>query len=382
MIRSTLLTLVFCWPFILNARQQPGDTTAPPPPKGLINRVIFYLKHTHEEKKHKRFDCSIIGGPYYAPETSLGIVLMAAAQYKTQPHDSLLGMSNASIYGSASLTGFYGIGISSNTIFPKDKFRLFGKASFSSLPDKYWGIGYESADDKDNYTKYTLLTSKISADLSMKIVRLFYGGIGVSVSNNSASKVDTAAGHPVMPTKNVLGFGIGPFLIYDSRDFLFNAYRGIFARLAYKYFPSFLGNQSVFSAWELQFDSYLPVWNKCILATDVFAETKQGEVPWALMSLLGGANRLRGYYEGRFRDKSQVALQAELRQKVFGRNGVVAWIAAGNIFPELSQFALNQTLISYGIGYRWEFKRRINLRLDYGIGKDQSGFYFGINEVF
>lgn len=41
-----------------------------------------------------------------------------------------------------------------------------------------------------------------------------------------------------------------------------------------------------------------------------------------------------------------------------------------------------ETLPSYGLGYRWEFKNRVNIRLDYGIGKDQSSFYFNINEAF
>lgn len=40
-------------------------------------------------------------------------------------------------------------------------------------------------------------------------------------------------------------------------------------------------------------------------------------------------------------------------------------------------------LPNYGIGYRWEFKKRMNVRLDYGFGKkDQNGFLFSINEAF
>mgnify|MGYP000933582411 CR=1 FL=1 len=210
---------------------------------------------------------------------------MAAAQYKTNPKEASLGISNASLYASGSLTGFYGIGLNSTTIFPKDKFRLYGKASFSSMPDKYWGIGYESAADKNNYTKYKLLTSKISADFSMKIVALFYGGISFSLSNSNTSNVDTVAGHPLMPAKSVLGLGIGPFLVYDSRDFTPNAYRGIYARIGYKFYPSFLWNQDVFSGLDLQFDSYIPIWKKAILATDVYGETRRGDVPWSLMAI-------------------------------------------------------------------------------------------------
>ena len=43
----------------------------------------------------------------------------------------------------------------------------------------------------------------------------------------------------------------------------------------------------------------------------------------------------------------------------------------------------NCYVFSRGIGYRWEFKKNVNVRLDYGFGKNgQSGFIFNINEAF
>ena len=37
---------------------------------------------------------------------------------------------------------------------------------------------------------------------------------------------------------------------------------------------------------------------------------------------------------------------------------------------------------SYGIGLWFDFKKRVNVRLDYGFGKGQSAFYFNIDEAF
>ncbi|ELV0770718.1 hypothetical protein SFF50_003939 [Salmonella enterica] len=39
-------------------------------------------------------------------------------------------------------------------------------------------------------------------------------------------------------------------------------------------------------------------------------------------------------------------------------------------------------LPSAGVGYRFEFKPRVNVRLDYGVGKGSSGFYFQVGEAF
>ena len=56
---------------------------------------------------------------------------------------------------------------------------------------------------------------------------------------------------------------------------------------------------------------------------------------------------------------------------------------AGTVFNKFSALRVNRVLPNYGIGYRWEFKKNVNVRLDYGFGKNgQSGFLFNINEAF
>ncbi len=69
---------------------------------------------------------------------------------------------------------------------------------------------------------------------------------------------------------------------------------------------------------------------------------------------------------------------------MFG-NGMASWFRL-----ELEPFFLNSlncAVIGFCLmlvwGYRWEFKKNVNVRLDYGFGKSgQSGFLFNINEAF
>ncbi|MCW3464599.1 BamA/TamA family outer membrane protein [Chitinophaga nivalis] len=383
MVRSIFIFLLIGSTLPLRAQEPaPADSLRKKPSGGLYNRILYYLEHTHEEKKKRPFDVSFIGGPVYTPETSAGIAVMAAARYSTDRKDSLLPVSSAAIYASGSLTGFYGIGLNSTTIFPRDRFRLAVKASFSSRPNKYWGIGYDAGSNKDGYTEFVQVTEKIQADISYRLAPRLFAGVSTFLQNVKANNIDTAGGGKPYPIpEQRAGFGAGPFVVFDSRDFIPNAYKGIYVRLGYKYFPSFLGNKTQFSRFDLQFDWYRQLWQGAVLATDLYAEEHSGDVPWSFLAEAGG-NRLRGYYEGRFRDKNFVAVQAELRQKIYRRSGAVVWIGAGNVAPSFREWTLRQSLISYGIGYRWEFKKRINIRLDYGRGKDQNGFYFGINEVF
>ncbi|RBL89589.1 hypothetical protein DF182_24090 [Chitinophaga flava] len=384
MIRKLLLLLFVGCSYKALAQQDtvPRSGTDTTVHNGLYQRILHYLQHTNEERKHKKVDLSFIGGPVYTPETSAGIAVMVAAQYRTDRADSLLPVSNVAVFGSVSLTGFYGIGINNTTIFPKDRFRMSIRASFSSRPDKYWGIGYDAGSDKNHYTKYLLLTEKFQSDFSINLSNKFYAGASIHIQNAQARDIDTAGGKPLMQPDNVFGMGIGPFVVYDTRDFIPNPSRGMFARVGYRFYPSFLGNKTVFSKLELQYDWYHRLWRGAIVATDIYAEQQNGDVPWNLLSQAGGTNRLRGYYEGRFRDRNYLTGQAELRQRIYRRSGCVLWVGGGNVFPRFNELSLSETLISYGIGYRWEFKNRVNIRLDYGRGRDQSGFYFGINEVF
>ena len=57
-----------------------------------------------------------------------------------------------------------------------------------------------------------------------------------------------------------------------------------------------------------------------------------GNTPWGLLSTFGGSSSMRGYFEGRFRDKSVITACAELRQHVLGRSGVAIWGGAGTVF--------------------------------------------------
>ncbi len=45
-----------------------------------------------------------------------------------------------------------------------------------------------------------------------------------------------------------------------------------------------------------------------MLAWEADGTFTQGDVPWSMMPLLGSDERMRGYYQGRYRDKTWSAL--------------------------------------------------------------------------
>ena len=107
-----------------------------------------------------------------------------------------------------------------------------------------------------------------------------------------------------------------------------------------------------------------------------------GNTPWTLLPTVDDSNGIRGYYEGRYRAKQEADVTVEVRQHVWRRNGIVVWAGLGTVFDRFSQIDSDRLLPSYGIGYRWEFKKRVNIRVDLGFGRHSTAFAMGIHETF
>ncbi len=53
-----------------------------------------------------------------------------------------------------------------------------------------------------------------------------------------------------------------------------------------------------------------------MLAREADGAFTRGEVPWSMMPLLGSDERMRGYYQRRYRDKNVVSGQLEYRRQL------------------------------------------------------------------
>lgn len=183
------------------------------------------------------------------------------------------------------------------------------------------------------------------------------------------------------------GGGLG--LFYDARDNVFYPTRGVVADLSLLY-----RNRSVekgtaapttrFNRYAADVSSYHQLPARAVLALNYFASFTAGTAPFNALSLLGGTRRLRGYYEGRYRDQNAALLQGELRLPVYRRLGAVLFGGVGALGNEQDLLRLRRPKAAYGGGLRFVLNRRdhLNLRLDYGLGRQSSGFYLTIGEAF
>ena len=350
--------------------------------KGWFHRFLDYFNDANKEKPQRKFDFSVIGGPHYSTDTKLGIGLVAAGLYRTDRTDTSLPPSNVSLFGDFSSVGFYLLGIRGTHLFPQDRYRLDYTLYGFYFPSKLWGIGYEQGNRNENESELKRWQARVKASFLVRIAPNLYVGPMATYDFVLAKQVERPEWLEGMDRRTA-NFGLGLTMVYDTRDVMTNPHEGCYVSLSQSFQPRFLGNDYAFSTTDWRINAYQRVWRGGILAGDFRGTLNIGHPSWGMMAQLGSAQSMRGYYEGRYRDKHKMEGTLELRQHVWRRNGVVAWIGAGTVFHSVHSLRADRVLPNYGLGYRWEFKKDVNVRLDYGFGKGgQNGFLFNINEAF
>lgn len=383
MTKRFLLTLCITGVSLLAKGQTDSiaiETSAPK--RNLIQKVLDYFDDSNEVKPAKKLDFSIIGGPYYSQDTKFGIGLVAAGIYHRDLNDTISPASQFSLYGDVSITGYYKIGVDGSSYFKGDRIWLYYDIYFSSQPDHYWGIGYAQNHNDDLMVNYKRWTAKgnLAALFRLGNSPVYMGPVAELAYNDAKSRPDPALWdyQKRRTFTNLWGLSV----VVDTRDNVYNAYEGFYVRVDQNFAPKFLGNQYAFSATEATVNYYQKLWQGSVLATSLHSRMTYGDTPWGMMSVLGGSSSMRGYWEGRYNDKCAAEVCVELRQHVWKRFGAVVWGGVGEVFAKPRMLFKGHALWNAGVGIRWEFKHRVNVRVDYGFGNNQNGLVFSINEAF
>ncbi|WP_187272692.1 BamA/TamA family outer membrane protein [Atlantibacter hermannii] len=330
-------------------------------------------------------DWGVMPGPFYTPLLGPGIGAAAVGQYRPDVDDKTGLNATLSVSGYVSTTGAFGVTVQNYASFAGDRWRFYLDGSLSDTPTWYWGQGFTAGDRNDRKQKYTAQLLDLHPMIYRRLAQNVYAGIGWWLDAHHAARISDDDPPLIASTpqgSSSLSSGGSLEINWDDRDFIPNPRTGQYADLRYSHFSPGTGSDTRFEEYQLHYSRYQPLNEKSVLAWEMEGAFTQGEVPWNMLPLLGGNHRMRGYYEGRYRDKNVISGQIEYRRDLSWRHGVVGWLGAGTMGPSFSSLNNGRWLPSTGIGYRFAFKPRINVRLDYGIGKGSSGFYFQVGEAF
>ncbi len=322
---------------------------------------------------------------YYTPETRLAFGAATGYVFRT---DRCLGETRPSTLSPlfiytlekqviAQLTG--------DIFFKDNNYHLKAMARFKKFPSKFYGTGNRTREEDEEL--FTSRDLELFLGFYKKIAPGFFAGVEYAYYNWDVTETE---GGGRLETGGITGSGgglvsgAGVVLRRDTRDNVFAPLRGDLMEFNTRFHPRFLGGDFAFTTITLDLRKYIPLFSKHVLALRGRLQTHSGTVPFMHLSKLGGPYLLRGYYEGRYRDKNLLAFQAEYRMPLFWRLGMAAFVSAGQVADRFKNLDPGNLKATYGFGVRYALdkKKRIFLRCDVGFGQGSSGVYFSIFEAF
>lgn len=270
--------------------------------------------------------------------------------------------------------------------FDNNKYFLNSDTGLFKYNYLYFGIGENRvAEERFDviYPRVRLLAAKLVAKNTYAGLRFQYEAYNVTGTTPGGELASGRVAGSVFSRTVSLGVSV----LKDTRDAVFYPRRGIFAEFYVLPTLRTFGADRDFMRLYADLAHYNSFGSKrFVLATNYTASFVLGRnVPFSQLSFLGGPRKMRGIYEGFFRDKNTALFQAEARVEIWKMIGAVGFGSVGFMGDDNAIMRLNLPKYTYGVGLRVvaQKKNHLNLRIDYGLSPYGKGnFYATLGEAF
>jgi len=277
------------------------------------------------------------------------------------------------------------LGLGANVFFPGEKYWFRMESSFSSFPDRFWGIGNDTPDE--NEERYDFKQFFFNPVLLRKIYRQVFVGLSYEYQRVYDFSFEPGGQFEVLDVEGRFGnytSGLGLVISRDSRNNAYSPNKGSLLQFSFTNFNKALGSETAFRVYKLDMRKFVKTSPTHVLAMQAFGTFTSGNLPYRYLPVIGSPTVMRGYYSGRFRDKNLLAFQAEYRMPVWWRFGVVGFVGMGQVSDQIGNLRFDAFKLSAGAGLRIALlqQEKFNLRLDYGFGNKSQAFYIVVSEAF
>jgi len=328
-----------------------------------------------------------------SPETGLEVGGAALVSFYTDTLDRFTHVS--SVFGYATITTKGQTKLSLNTSYwtPQNKIHYLGTISYYNFPFNFYGIGNNTR--LSNVDLVYEKRYKVNFESDFNLGDGFYAGYIAGgfkyYYKFDGKRTDILNADPLVQDKRGgTAIYLGPTVTYDTRNNNTYTTRGIIVN-AYCNFirGAFINNNYEGAFFNIEYSQFFPLSSRLVLGTDIQEQSLLGgRSPFYLLPQMGSDEMMRGYYEGRFRDRNYLAGQTELRYRITNSFGLAAFVGAGEVFH--TGFSFPQLKPNYGGGLRYFFdvEKGLAIRLDYGVGEKPagerriSGLYIALGQSF
>jgi len=258
--------------------------------------------------------------------------------------------------------------------------------SYQKFPDDFYGIGRDvPADPIETYTPEQFAFEGM---LEREIVGELRLGVNYRVAKHHLLETEPGGfldSGLVPGTGNEVMSAPGLQLAWDTRDHTWAPRRGLWLQGGVSFYREGWGSDRRVTEYLVDLRGYVPVGARGALAGQIQYTSLDGDAPFYQMPRLGGQSGLRGYSGGRYLDRTMTLARAEWRSgPVWKRFGGVAFAGIGDVAPRPSALTTTAQLYTFGFGVRYTLseEEKVNIRVDFGFGNDDGGFYLSLGEAF
>ncbi|MEN6311842.1 MAG: BamA/TamA family outer membrane protein [Acidobacteriota bacterium] len=321
---------------------------------------------------------------YYTPETRLALGAGGVINYRLGNDKPNTRPSSLWLMAVYTTKNQIQLSLKPEIYLTKNRYILGASLKYERFPRDFYGIGDSIVGNAESYTPENF---GLHLSVKKKIFKDLFAGIQYHLEKTTIQKV-VAGG--LLETGDYIGreggvlSGLGFGLVWDTRDNIFFPRRGHYIQFSADFYNRTFGSDYHYSTTSLDIRNYIPVLKKDVVALQLCMRDMDGDVPFYELAMLGGSTMMRGNYNGKFRDKALLAVQAEFRVPVWKRFGAAVFTGLGNVGPTLRDISLRHLKHSFGGGLRIRLdeKEGTNIRLDYAWGNHSTGLYMTVQEAF
>lgn len=342
-----------------------------------------------EKEEEEKKDSGIIAFPiaFYTSDTSFGFggtAILFKKSYQTKNEKRSDSFTTVLFYTLNNQI----LNANAGTLYlDNGNYKADGVLLVSRYPEQFYGTGPHSPWKSETYTP---LTVKGEVTFSMRLWEKLYGGL--TVLQGYHKLFEYASDGPLADYAEhtpASGFfsGLGVKFNRDSRDNSLYPRNGSLTTLSVICFNNAFSSDYNFTNLIFDHRQYHTLPLDSVLAWQVYFNTiLTGTPPLPYLPALGSQNLMRGYPQGRYRDKNYLAGQVEWRVPVWWRFGVVLFAGVGTVQPALSEYFFDDLKFAAGAGLRVTLskKNNINFRFDFGMSAERPylKLYFNLLEAF
>ncbi len=269
--------------------------------------------------------------------------------------------------------------------FKNEEYNLKGTTGYIKFPSNFYGVGNNVTKEAEE--KSVPVIAKMFVEFTKRVLPELYVGLKFQYENVDINEIESGGlldSGIFTGSEGGSSVGTGIQVNWDNRDNIMYPTHGRFISFSANLVDKKFGSDYDFNYFLFNARRYFSPYRSHVVALNLVGSIMNGDPPFYRLSTFGGDQIMRGYYNGFYRDRDMIVMQAEYRVKFRDSFGFAAFAGFGDVAEDIAKINTGDMKVSAGFGLRYvlDKKEGVNLRIDFGICKDSSNIYFTMMEAF